>query len=92
MRKEFVVHSDAGHAWLEVMRAELKELGIEDKISGYSYQSADGEACYLEEDCDMSVFWRAYKEKQGYTLIVEDKYQDNSFVRNLPCYTMGGIG
>jgi hypothetical protein len=47
-------HSDCGHGWLEVPRAELVALGIADKISHYSYQK--GDRVYLEEDCDAAVF------------------------------------
>lgn len=56
MRK-YYMHTDAGHAWLAVKRQELKELGIINKISLYSYQK--GGTVYLEEDCDLSVFLNA---------------------------------
>jgi len=46
--------SDPGHAWLEVPRAELVELGILNKVSQYSYQH--GDMVYLEEDCDAGLF------------------------------------
>lgn len=51
---EYEFHYDSGHGWLKVKRAEIISLGLQDKISGYSYQ--DGEDVYLEEDCDASVF------------------------------------
>ena len=44
--------SDPAHGWLEIPRAELRELGILSDISGYSYQSENGSMVYLEEDCD----------------------------------------
>lgn len=50
----YTVFNDPGHAWVAVKRAELIELGILDKISGYSYQR--GNTVYLEEDCDASLF------------------------------------
>ena len=34
---KYIMESDPGHGWLGVPRAELAELGIESKISGYSY-------------------------------------------------------
>jgi hypothetical protein len=46
--------TDSGHGWLEVPRAELVELNILNKISGYSYQQ--GDMVYLEEDCDASTY------------------------------------
>lgn len=50
-------YTDPGHAWLEVDRLELFRLGIESKISGYSYQNKD--KVYLEEDCDCAIFFEA---------------------------------
>jgi len=56
----YLFHSDPGHGWLQVKRQELKELGILDKISNYSYQKGDN--VYLEEDCDYSLFVERMKE------------------------------
>ena len=53
MQKTFIVYSDPGHAWARVSFVTLRELGIEDKISAFSYQR-NGFA-FLEEDCDLSV-------------------------------------
>ena len=54
-------HIDGGHGWLEVERSELKRLGIETKISSYSFQR--GDKVYLEEDCDATIFLDAYHGK-----------------------------
>ena len=48
---------DAYHGWLAVSKQELKELGIEQDISNFSYQ--EGEIVYLEEDVDALTFARA---------------------------------
>ena len=48
---------DPGHAWLRVKRVQLKELGILDKVSGYSYER--GKWVYLEEDCDAQLLFDA---------------------------------
>jgi hypothetical protein len=53
---KYVFTSDPGHGWLRVPMAELVEMGIADKISQYSYISANRRFAYLEEDCDLSVF------------------------------------
>ncbi len=82
--KKYVFHSDAGHGWCAVKRAELKRLGILDKISHYSYQK--GQTVYLEEDCDFTTFADA-KEKHGEALTQEsfrESYQDHSPIRNYP--------
>lgn len=46
-------YSDPGHGWGAVKRQTLLELGILDKITGYSYQK--GGTVYLEEDCDLAT-------------------------------------
>jgi deoxyadenosine/deoxycytidine kinase len=56
----YTFHSDPGHGWLQVKRQELKDIGILDKISHYSYQY--GPDVYLEEDCDYSLFFERMKE------------------------------
>jgi len=62
MRK-FDFYSDPSHGWLKVKRQELVELGIENRISGYSYQK--GDAVYLEEDSDAPKFADAWEKKHG---------------------------
>lgn len=56
----FKFYFDDGHGWLAVKKKYLKELGIADKISQYSYQK--GLTAYLEEDCDAEVFIKAMCE------------------------------
>lgn len=53
----FVLFTDPGHAWLRVPRALLRELGILDRITPYSYQR--GQDVFLEEDCDLTTFVHA---------------------------------
>jgi len=55
----FTQYEDPGHSWLEVPYSLLKELGIEKKITTYSFRK--GNLCYLEEDCDWSTFHDAMK-------------------------------
>ena len=54
----FEFYEDESHGWLEVPKSLLKELGISDQISSYSYQK--GDMAYLEEDADMSLFVNTY--------------------------------
>jgi hypothetical protein len=79
--RTFAFYSDAGHGWLEVPKALIKELGIAEEISGYSYER--GLYVYLEEDCDFSVFARALPEKIG---ICADHYDTESRVRRYAPY------
>ena len=52
-------YQDPGHGWLAVKREWLKQLGVEERITPYSYQR--GKTVYLEEDCDFTTFHEAAK-------------------------------
>lgn len=75
--KAFKFYSDAGHGWLAVKRKTLKDLDILDKITGYSYQR--GQTVYLEEDCDLSTFIKALREKG-----IEIEYKRGSYAERSP--------
>ena len=59
---EYTFFSDPGHGWLEVPVAEVRRLGIADKVSPYSYRK--GANAYLEEDCDYTL-WHDAKKAAG---------------------------
>ncbi len=52
----YIFTSDPGHGWLRVPVSELKEMGIADKISPYSYISENGRFAYLEAHRDFMMF------------------------------------
>lgn len=56
---KFRYYQDPSHGWVAVKRDLLKQLGIEDRITPYSFQR--GQTVYLEEDCDMPKFHEAAK-------------------------------
>ena len=56
---KFKFYQDPGHGWVKVPKALLKELGIDEKISSYSYMR--GDFVYLEEDMDLGTFMDAMK-------------------------------
>jgi hypothetical protein len=61
----FTFHTDNGHGWLEVSRAEVLALGFTAAdFSQYSYIK-DGGTLYLEEDCDATKFVTAWQAKHG---------------------------
>jgi hypothetical protein len=66
-------YQDPGHGWLAVKREWLKALGIEDRITPYSYQR--GSTVYLEEDCDFPRFHEAAKAA-GWEVNYSLKYAD----------------
>lgn len=59
--KTIQYYTDPGHGWGKVKKSLLVELGIENKISGYSY--VRGDYVYLEEDCDLSVLCSALADR-----------------------------
>jgi hypothetical protein len=85
----YIAHSDSGHGWLAVPRAELAELGIADRITPYSYQR--GETVYLEEDCDLSTYIEA-RRRAGLGDPVQrlGKWCERSPVRSYSRYSVGG--
>lgn len=52
------MYSDGQHGWLKVKKSVLNDLNISHLITRCSYQR--GEYAYLEEDCDLSTFLKAY--------------------------------
>ncbi len=66
---KFNYYMDPGHGWLKVPMRLLKELGIESKITRYSYRR--GDQAYLEEDCDATTFVKAMEER-GRTVVFDD--------------------
>ena len=86
MKYDFI--SDASHGWLKAPVSLVKELGIADKITLYSYISEDGKTAYLEEDSDGCKFAKAI-EARGEKFEYEEKYCDGrSYVRSLPPFTL----
>ena len=63
---------------------ELEELGIADKITTFSYRK--GKTVYLEEDCDLGLFFETYKAKYGARPSYRDSYKNYSPVRNFERY------
>jgi hypothetical protein len=93
-------HSDPGHAWLEVSKSKLVKLGIANKISPYSYQK--GAKVYLEEDCDVIIFFNAYfKDLDWYknedfkneVRAIESKVYKTDYapIRNYQSYSISGV-
>jgi len=55
--KTFNYFADPGHAWIKCSKDLLKNLGIADQISTWSYMR--GNYAYLEEDRDATVLCNA---------------------------------
>jgi len=81
----YTFHTDAGHGWIEVPYVELIRLGINNKISKYSY--VDDLNCYLEEDCDATVWNEAYIAHYGKPPTVDEvSHRGDCFIRELNQY------
>jgi hypothetical protein len=72
--KKIQVYCDNGHGWGKVRLDELASLGIDKKISSFSYTR--GAYVYLEEDCDLGIYDKALREqgiKPDYTLNITNR-------------------
>ena len=69
MKNSFKHFSDAGHGWVAVPMALIIELGLQNKISQYSY--VNGKTVYLEEDGDTAAFYTAYRAVKGENPIID---------------------
>tara|TARA_Y100001938_G_scaffold98921_1_gene135346 strand:- start:452 stop:727 length:276 start_codon:yes stop_codon:yes gene_type:complete len=85
--KVFTKHDDAAHGWLEVTYDDLIDLNIQSKISNFSYIDSNKKLIYLDEDVDMTLFMKSYKEKykKGITYVVDNNF-DIHPIRDLPGY------
>lgn len=83
----FNFHSDAGHGWLAVKNSLVRELGLATEISAYSYMQ--GQSSYLEEDCDMGRFIRAFTAKFGFEPKIKELESKNySPIRSMKSFKM----
>jgi hypothetical protein len=82
--RNFHIYSDPGHAWCKVPRKTLVKLGIQDKITPYSYQR--GDSVYLEEDSDLDTFMTAMESKGIQVKFIEHNANKYSKIRSYSCY------
>jgi len=90
-------HNDGGHGWLECGRELITSTGIASDISEYSYQR--GNNVYLEEDCDLNKFYKAYVATTGrdpkHTVIYSERCRIRNYARYTPekayRYIAGGL-
>lgn len=87
MNKVYKFYRDSSHGWLAVKRQDLIELDIESSVTAWSYESRSGHTVYLEEDSDMSLFFKAYETKHGTKpqLMISD-IDGRSSIRSYPAF------
>jgi len=87
--KTFDFYADPGHGWLKVPKKLLKQLGIADRITPYSYQR--GDSAYLEEDLDAPTFVNAMMTRYGVVVKYREHIADNdSKIRSYDQYDPKG--
>lgn len=80
-------HSDASHGWLAVKLTLVRELGLANKISQYSYMQ--GKTAYLEEDGDAVEFIKAFIDRFGFEPKIKDlDPKDYSPIRSFKRFKM----
>ena len=79
-----VFYSDPGHGWLRVPKKILVELGIQDKISSFSYMK--GQYVYLEEDADLSLFADSVGDFSKWKELMSESYSESSAIRRFSRY------
>ena len=84
MIEYYKAYSDDEHGWLRVPRTKLKDLGLLDKISSFSYE--DDNYIYLEEDLDAGIFLNTQKDEY---IEIEEEYCTESPIRKLKNYDGG---
>jgi len=77
-------HIDPDHAWLEVKRKHIADLGICYRISTDSY--VGGRLAFLDKDYDMPVFLEAAKRFGWRVTLNEIHHDTRCCIRNVPRY------
>jgi hypothetical protein len=86
---KFAFYSDVGHGWLRVPLDMLRELGILEQITHYSYKKDNH--VFLEEDLDAHTFYNAFVEKYGYEPEIKNQHNETSFVRGLESFKVAVV-
>jgi len=85
LNRKFKYHTDNAHGWVEVTKKLLERLGIDDKITSYSFINEN--KVFLEEDGDLTVFIDRYEEITGKSPeFIRGVHQDNHIIRHYESY------
>jgi hypothetical protein len=79
--QHLIFHSDPGHGWLQVRRADLIRFGIADQISTCSYIDQRREYVYLEEDCDAARYLEALRSRGIAYTVTDVNYNTDAPMR-----------
>jgi|SRR5665647_1474516 len=87
-QEPYTYTQDPGHGWIAVPRAELRELGIADQITSYSYVKSG--VAYLEEDQDATTWSRAFQAKYGRQPDLVERHVNSTPIRRYAQYEKPG--
>jgi hypothetical protein len=76
--------TDPGHGWIEAPIQLLKQLGIVNKITSYSYRK--GDTAFLEEDCDSALLLMELTKHDVKYDVIEHHTNNDSKIRNYHSY------
>lgn len=79
-KRTFHMYHDPGHAWLKVSVKLLRQLGLIESITSFSYQRKG--FAYLEEDVDASMFIDAIQASNICYTIKNHMTNNYSKIRN----------
>lgn len=69
--------TDGSHGWLKVPVLLVKDLGIYNWISRYSFHDDLGFTAYLEEDYDANMFLNKYQQRYDIRPMTRVLYDEN---------------
>lgn len=84
MRLHYI--QDSGHGWIVAPVSLVRDLGIADRISRYSYHDSTAGQLYLEEDCDAPAFIRALRVSGIEPDIIDVHVNGDAKCRALPSW------
>jgi len=68
--------TDGSHGWLQVPTKLLRELGIFNHISRYSFFDILGDTAFLEEDFDANMFLNKFYQIYGMRPMMRTLYRE----------------
>jgi hypothetical protein len=86
---ELTFYQDPSHGWVAVPHYVVRELGIENDISSWSY--VDGVFVYLEEDCDLGVLFNAAKKQDQSIQLIGQHSDEDSPIRKRRAYSIDAL-
>jgi hypothetical protein len=88
-KNNYTFYEDSSHGWLEVPLQELKDLGIQERITSFSYVFKG--MAYLEEDLDAGTFLDIRNKLPNKAEIRNHCIDGLCYIRNYSHYEPGKV-